>query len=103
MGWAKTGFRHALLVPVVNVIADDVNHDRASWGIRFPVGAAPFDQATVDVIEYDLEAGGDAMLDAGLKGLDLATVLFAVVAELDGECVEHTIEFREGPPGGAAP
>jgi hypothetical protein len=89
-----------LFVPVVNVIADDVDHDRASWGIRFPLGAASFDLAAVDVIEYDLEGGGDAMLDAGLQGLDLAAVLFAVVAELDGEFVEHTIEFRKGPPGG---
>jgi len=82
------------------VITDDVHHDRASWGIRFPVGALSFDEAAVDIVEDDLEGGGDAMLDAGLQGLDLAAVLFAVVAELDGEFVEHAIEFREGPPGG---
>jgi hypothetical protein len=94
------GRQRCLFIPVVNVITDDVYHDRASGGIRFPVGAFSFDEAAVDTVEDDLECGGDAMLDAGLQRLDLAAVLFAVVAELDGEFVEHTIEFREGPPCG---
>ncbi len=46
-----------LFVPVANVIIDDVHHDRAFWGIRFPAGAFSFDEAAVDVVEDELEEG----------------------------------------------
>jgi hypothetical protein len=80
------------------VIPNDVHHDRAFRGIRFPVGALSFDEAAIDVVQDDLEGGGDAMLYAGLHRLNLAAVLFAVVVKVDGKFVEHTAEFRVGPP-----
>jgi hypothetical protein len=78
-----------LFVPIVNVVYDDVNHDGAFWGIRFPIGPFSFYQTTVGVIKHNLKTGGDAVLNAGLEGLDLAAILFAVVVEADGKFIEH--------------
>jgi hypothetical protein len=80
------------------VIPDNIYHDRAFRGIRFPVGALSFDEAAIGVVEDDLEGGRYAVLYAGLHRLDLAAVLFAVVVEADGKFVEHTDERRVGPP-----
>jgi hypothetical protein len=77
------------------VITDNVHHDRALWGIRFPIRAPPPDEATVDVVEDDLEGNRDAMLDAGLQGLDLATIVLAFEAEIDREFIEHDLIFLE--------
>lgn len=75
------------------MISYDVHHDRAFWGIGFPVGAPSADEATIDVIENDLEGRGNAMLEAGLQGLDLAIIADAIVCELDWKLIEHKKGF----------
>ena len=82
------------------MIPDNVDHDRAFRGIRFPVGSLSLDEAAIGVVQNYLEGGGYAMLYAGLQRLDLAAVLFTVVIEADGKFVEHANEFRVGPPIG---
>jgi hypothetical protein len=75
------------------VIADDVDHDRAFWGIGFPVQPFSADQAIVDIVEEYLKGNGNAVLKTGLEGLDQSAVAFAVVVKLDGKCIEHKIGF----------
>jgi hypothetical protein len=77
------------------MITYNVHHDRALWGIRFPVRAPSPDEATVGIVEDDLEGGGNAMLNTGLQGLDLATIVLAFEAEIDGEFIKHDWFFLE--------
>jgi hypothetical protein len=75
------------------MIADDVYHDRAFWGIRFPVRPFSPDKTVVDIVQEYLEGGGDAVLNTGLQGLDEAAVSLAVVIKVDREFIEHKIGF----------
>jgi hypothetical protein len=75
------------------MISDNIHHDGAFWGIRFPVLAFPFDQSAIDIIKEDLEDRRDPVLKAALQGFDLAVIMFAVVVEADRESVKHRINF----------
>jgi hypothetical protein len=75
------------------VIPDNFHHERALWGIGFPIGAPPFDQTIIHVVEKYLESRRNAVLDTGVQGLDIATIMLAVVVELDRELIEHKIGF----------
>ncbi len=59
-------FNLRLFIPIINVVANDVYHDGAFWGIRFPVSASSFYETAVYVIEENLEGRGDAVLKACL-------------------------------------
>jgi hypothetical protein len=83
-----------LLIPVIYVVTDGVDHDGAFWGIRHPVRSFSFDQSIIYIVQDYLEGGGHPVLNAGLQGLDLTPVLLAVVGKTDREFIKHTIGFR---------
>jgi hypothetical protein len=77
------------------MISDDVDHDGTFWGIGFPVGPPSPDISTIGIVQDDLEGRGDAMLDPGLKGFDLAVIADAVVCKLDRKFIEHKKRFSK--------
>jgi hypothetical protein len=79
-----------LLIPIVNLVTNSVNHEGTFWGISFPVNTFPFDEAAVDMVEKDLEGRWQSVLKPRLQRLDLTAVLFAVVPEGDWKFIEHT-------------
>jgi hypothetical protein len=81
------------------MVADDIHHDGAFWGIGFPIGPPAPDEATVSIVEDDLEGRRNAVLKTGLEGFDLAVVLFAVVDKMDGKLVEHKMRLNDRPCG----
>jgi hypothetical protein len=82
-----------LLIPVVNLVTDRIDHEGAFWGIRFPVRSPSFDQPIIHIIQDYLERGGHPVLKAGLQGLDLAAILFSIKGKVYGEFIKHTIGF----------
>jgi len=78
-----------LLIPIVNMVANNVNHDGAFWGIGFPVNTIPFDEAAIDMVKKDLERRWQSMLKPRLQRLDLTAVFFAVVTEGNWKSIEH--------------
>src|SRR5258708_7203893 len=83
-----------LLIPVVNMVTDDVDHDGAFWGIRLPVRSFSFVQSIIYIVQDYLEGGRHPVLKAGLQGPDLAPVLLAVIGKTDREFIKHTIGFE---------
>ena len=80
-------------VPVVYMVTYNIYHDRAFWGIRFPVRPFSSDKPIIDIVQEDLEGSRDAVLKTGLQGLDQASVTLAVVIKIDREFIEHKIGF----------
>jgi hypothetical protein len=75
------------------MVTYDIYHDRAFWGIRFPVRPFSADETIIDIVQEDLEGSRDAVLKACLQGLDLAAVLLTVVVKINRELIEHKIGF----------
>jgi hypothetical protein len=75
------------------MVPDNVHHDRAFWGIGFPIGASAPDEAAVDIVEDDLERGRNAVLQTGLERFDLAAIADAIVGEMNRELIEHKRGF----------
>ena len=75
------------------MVSDNVYHDRAFWGIGFPIGSFAPDEAAVGIVEDDLEGRRNAVLKTGLEGFDLAVIPDAVVCKLDGKSIEHKRGF----------
>jgi hypothetical protein len=71
----------------------NVHHDRAFWGIGFPIGPPAADEAAVDIIEDDLEGRRNAVLETGLEGFDLTAVADAVVCKMNGKFIKHKRRF----------
>jgi len=86
-------FHPILLIPIVDAVANDIYHDRTFWGIRFPVYTSSFHQAAIGIVKKYLEGCGNPVLKVALQGFNLAVVVLAVVIEVDGKSVEHTIVF----------
>jgi hypothetical protein len=79
-----------LLIPIIYLVTDGINHEGTFWGISFPVNAFSFNEAAVDMVEKDLEGRWESVLKPRLQRLDLTAVLFAVVTEGDWKFIEHT-------------
>jgi hypothetical protein len=79
-----------LLISIVNLVANSVNHKGTFWGISFPVNTFPFDETAIDMVEKDLEGRWPSLLKPRLQRLDLAAIIFAVVTEGDWKFIEHT-------------
>ena len=71
------------------MVSDDVHHDRASWGIGFPIGPFAADEPAVDIVEDDLEGRRNAVLETGLERFDLAAIVDTVIGKMNGESIEH--------------
>jgi len=85
----KTEFQTILFIPIINAIPNYIHHDRALWGIRFPVLPPPFHQPTISVVKEHLKGRRHPVLKTSLKGLDLTTVVLAVIFEIDWKSVKH--------------
>ena len=77
------------------MVANDVHHDRAFWGIGFPIGSFAPDEAAVGIVEDDLEGRRNAVLKTGLEGFDLAVIPDAVVCKLNRKFIEHKKRFSK--------
>jgi hypothetical protein len=75
------------------MIANDVHHDGAFWGIRFPVSTSSFYQTAIYVIQEDLEGCGDTVQEACLEGFYFAVVVNAVIVERDRKFIKHKSSF----------
>ena len=83
-----------LLIPIVYLVTNSVNHEGTFWGISFPVYTFSFDEAAVDMVEKDLEGRWQSVLKPRLQRLDLTAVLFAVITESDWKSIEHIMVFQ---------
>jgi hypothetical protein len=83
-----------LLIPIIYLVTNGINHEGTLWGISFPVNTFSFNKAAVDMVKKDLEGRWKPVLKTRLQRLDLAAVLFAVVIESDWKFVEHIIVFQ---------
>jgi hypothetical protein len=78
-----------LLIPIVYLVTNSLNHEGTFWGISFPVNTFSFDEAAINMVKKDLEGRWQSVLKPRLQRLDLTAVLFAVVTEGDWKFVEH--------------
>lgn len=78
----NTEFNTNLFIPIVNAISNYIHHDSTFWGIRFPVLPPPFHQPAVNVVKKYLKGRRHPVLKPSLKGLDLTTVVLAVIVEV---------------------
>ena len=84
-------FNLHLFVPVVNMIANNVHHDGAFWGIRFPVHSFLFDQPIIDVVQKDLEGSGPPAKSTRFQRFDLAVVFLSIIVKRNWKFIEHKI------------
>lgn len=89
----NTEFKTNLFIPIVNAIPNYIHHDRALWGIGFPVIPPPFHQSAICVVKKHLKGRRHPVLKTSLKGLDLTTVMLAVIIEVYRKSVKHTMKF----------
>jgi hypothetical protein len=89
----KTEFKTILFIPIINAIPNYIHHDRAFWGIRFPLIPPPFHQPAVNVIEEHLKRRRHPVLKTPLKRLDLTTVVLSVIIKVDWKSVKHKLRF----------
>jgi hypothetical protein len=84
-------FNLSLFVPIVNMIAYNIHHNGAFWGIRFPVHPSHSDQPIIDVVQNDLEGSRPPAESARFKRFDLATIFLSIVVKRNGKLIEHMI------------
>jgi hypothetical protein len=82
-------FNLRLFVPIVNMIAYNVHHERTLWGIRFPVHPFHLDQPIIDVVQKDLEGSGLPTESARFQRFDLAMILLSIVVKRNGKLIKH--------------
>ena len=82
-------FNLRLFVPIVNMIAYNIHHESAFWGIRFPVHPSHSDQPIIDVVQEDLEGSGPPAKSARFQRFDLATIFLSIVVKRNGKLIEH--------------
>jgi hypothetical protein len=84
-------FNLRLFVPIVNMIAYNVHHDRTLWGIRFPVHPFHLDQPIINVVQKDLEGSGPPAKRTRFQRFDLAVVFLSIIVKRNWKFIEHKI------------
>src|SRR6185312_13895824 len=83
----------SLFIPVIDAFADNFDHDRTFWGIRFPIDAPSFHQSTIHIVQEHLEQRGKSLLQPRGKWFDLSVILLSIITETDWKFVKHSFRF----------
>ena len=84
-------FNLRLFVPIVNMIAYNVHHERTLWGIRFPVHPFHLDQPIINIVQKDLEGSGSPAKSTRFQRFDLAVVFLSIIVKRNWKFIEHKI------------
>jgi hypothetical protein len=72
------------------MIAYNIHHDGAFWGIRFPVHPFLFDQPIIDIVQKDLKGSGPPAKSTRFQRFDLAVVFLSIVVKMGNwKFIEH--------------